>query len=240
MIEPNGSQGTVQLLLLPGMDGTGQLFAPLLGALGGVEPVVISYPPDEPLGYGDLLTLVRNRLPHGRPFILLGESFSGPLALMVAAEAPKGLQGVILCATFAKNPFGWLPACSRHLVRPVLFRMTLHFVVSKVLLGKSATPELRAQLARARRAVQPAVLAARARAIFNVDVLPQLVSCPVPILYLRGQYDHLLSNQVVRQLSRHKPSIQFTTLPASHLVLQTAPVLSAHAIEAFARQCAST
>jgi pimeloyl-ACP methyl ester carboxylesterase len=92
----------VRLILMPGMDGTGELFAPLLHALGNsIESSVLRYPTAEPLGYSELLSRVRVELPKSDSFVLLGESFSGPLALMVAAEAPTGLRGVILCASFA-------------------------------------------------------------------------------------------------------------------------------------------
>src|SRR5438477_10571709 len=100
----------VKLILMPGMDGTGELFAPLLRALGdSMESSVLQYPADEPLGYAELLPRVRAEIPRRAPFVLLGESFSGPLALMLAAEAPAGLRGVILCASFATSPVVWLP-----------------------------------------------------------------------------------------------------------------------------------
>ena len=43
------------LVLLPGMDGTGDLFAPLLSALSpALRTIVIRYPSDRPLGYAEL------------------------------------------------------------------------------------------------------------------------------------------------------------------------------------------
>ncbi len=36
------------------------------------------------------MELVRAALPAGEPYILLGESFSGPIALALAAERPHG------------------------------------------------------------------------------------------------------------------------------------------------------
>src|SRR4051812_16660002 len=109
----------VKLILMPGMDGTGELFAPLLRALGNsIETTVLRYPTDEPLGYSELLPRVRAALPASGPFVLLGESFSGPLAIMIAAEAPAGLRGVILSASFASNPIRWLPQFVRPLVQP--------------------------------------------------------------------------------------------------------------------------
>ncbi|HMA00429.1 MAG TPA: hypothetical protein VKP66_20995 [Steroidobacteraceae bacterium] len=80
------------LLLLPGLDGTGKLFAAFLRALGpGVESRVVEYSPDEPLGYEELELRVRAALPRDRPYVLLGESFSGPIAMRIAASAPAGL-----------------------------------------------------------------------------------------------------------------------------------------------------
>ena len=90
----------MHLILLPGMDGTGQLFGPLLRILPpGLEAAVVAYPPDRPCGYAELLPLVEAAVPDGGEFLILGESFSGPLALLLAASRPRGLRGVILCAS---------------------------------------------------------------------------------------------------------------------------------------------
>jgi pimeloyl-[acyl-carrier protein] methyl ester esterase len=76
------------LVLLPGLDGTGKLFAAFVRALGaGVESRVVGYSPDEPLGYEELELKVRAQLPLDRSYVLLGESFSGPIAMRIAARA---------------------------------------------------------------------------------------------------------------------------------------------------------
>ena len=81
----------MHLLLLPGMDGTGRLFGPLAKALAPtIKPVAVSYPTDQPLGYNELLALIETSLPSD-PFVVVGESFSGPLALMLAARRPPNL-----------------------------------------------------------------------------------------------------------------------------------------------------
>ena len=83
---------TPKLVLLPGLDGTGKLFAEFLEALDlGSSAQVVPYPPDIPLGYDELETLVRAALPAHGPFIILGESFSGPLAIRIAARPPPAL-----------------------------------------------------------------------------------------------------------------------------------------------------
>ena len=94
---------TISLLLLPGLDGTGKLFDPLLRYLPDwVTPVVLSYPVDKACGYDDLKAIVSDSLPEKTDFIILGESFSGPLAVMIGGEKPDGLKGIILCASFLK------------------------------------------------------------------------------------------------------------------------------------------
>src|SRR5436190_15314550 len=98
------------LVLLPGMDGGDKLFGPLQEAApADTETVAVGYPPGPHNGYDDLLPLVRAQLPPDRPFFLLGWSFSGPLALLAAAERPPGPRGVILAAPFVKTPVPWLP-----------------------------------------------------------------------------------------------------------------------------------
>ncbi len=224
----------VKLILMPGMDGTGELFAPLLRTLGNsIESSVLRYPTDEPLGYSELLARVRLELPKSGSFVLLGESFSGPLALMAAAEAPAGLKGVILCATFATNPIPWFPRFALPLVRPFLFRGKPRFAQIKVLLGRYETPELRALLFKANSAVSPSVMATRGRAILAVNVLAEYKACQYPLLYLRGEHDRVVRQPVVQSLLRKRPSLQVVTLPAPHLVLQVAPEQSARAIHAF-------
>ena len=223
-----------KLILMPGMDGTGELFAPLLRALGNsIKSTVVRYPADEPLGYAELLPRVRAELPSSGSFVLLGESFSGPLAIMLAAEAPAGLRGVILCASFATNPIPWFPRFARPLVRPVLFRGKPRFPQIKALLGRYETPELRALLLKANATVSPYVMAARAREILAVDVMTQFKVCPYPLLYLRGQRDRVVRKHVVKGLLLARPALQVVTLPAPHLVLQVAPEEAAKAIHAF-------
>lgn len=93
------------LVLLPGMDGTGDLFAPFLAAMGPECKVLcIRYPDDAAMGYVELEVLVRSQLPHDANYVVLGESFSGPIAASLSAAPPPGLMGIVLCCTFLRSP----------------------------------------------------------------------------------------------------------------------------------------
>jgi len=76
---------------MPGLDGTGALFENFATAApDAMAPVVASYPPDEAMSYEQLAPIATAMLPTGGRCILVAESFSGPLALRVAAGAPPG------------------------------------------------------------------------------------------------------------------------------------------------------
>ena len=95
----------VALVLLPGLDGTGLLFADFAASFGPeVKVIVASYPTDTPLGYSELESVARTFLPQDQPFFLLAESFSGPIGIAIAASSPPGLLGLVLCCSFARNP----------------------------------------------------------------------------------------------------------------------------------------
>jgi hypothetical protein len=52
-----------KLVLLPGLDGTGELYDAFTAALADIETQVVSYPPDRELGYSELEQFIRERLP---------------------------------------------------------------------------------------------------------------------------------------------------------------------------------
>lgn len=227
------------IVLLPGLDGTGALFRPLLPHLPpSLRPSVVRYPGDEELGYDALLERVISALPTQERFIILGESFSGPLALMVADTNPSGLEGIVLCATFVRNPRRLRARWLQRLVRPWAFRMYPKFSEAKALLGGYSSPELRASVAEAIAAVTPEVLAFRIREVMNVDASAQLRRCPVPVLYLRGRRDFVVPKHNAREIARISNKVTITSIAAPHMVLQTRPAEAAAAIVRFAETVA--
>ena len=94
----------ITLMLLPGMDGSGQLFDEFAAALGGEFALsIVRYPVDGG-GYAELEAIARQAIPPTGPYVILGESFSGPIAVSLAAPADDRCLGLVLCAAFARNP----------------------------------------------------------------------------------------------------------------------------------------
>lgn len=213
----------ITLVLLPGMDGTGLLFAPFLRALPEwVKPLVVSYPPDRPLDYRGHLEIVMAALPVDRPFVILGESFSGPLALMVAARRPKGLAGVILCATFVSWPLPFPPFLASGLVALGLFRLKSTRLFFRIVLGKNASAELKELFHLALARLTTAVLAARALAVMTVDCSKELRTCPSPVLALVARRDRIVARRCPEEMQRLRPGMEIVPFDSPHLILQMA------------------
>lgn len=227
------------VLLLPGLDGTGHLSNAFTAALASHIPVrTIRYPTDVPMGYDDLLALIRRQLPDG-DFAVIGESFSGPLALRLAREEPEKVKAVILGASFARLD---LPA-KRLLTRLVeMFspRLVPEGILSSMLMGKSATPELRAQLRAALASVAPDVLRARAIAAMEVDLLGPEHQIRQSILYLRATSDRLIPRTTGTSLAAMTPRLHIQDVASPHFLFQTAPEACTQAVLRFLRELDAT
>lgn len=231
----------MKLVLLPGLDGTGILFEPLLRALPqALTPVVQPYPGDVPLSYEELLPIAQSALPVSEPFILLGESFSGPLALRIAATHPAGLKGVILCASFVRNPVRFFPQACRPLIQPFIFGSWPPWFWLRALFVGYASGAMFELVERAHKIVTAEVMAARAREIIAVDGEAALTACRVPLLYIGGARDRLVPEHNRRRIEQIKPSVKVVVLPASHMVLQNVPEAAAEVIAAFAAAVSTT
>ena len=90
----------MKLILLPGLDGTGLLFKHLQKVLPDFyEPEVIAYSITQKQTYPELIEQVKTQLPT-EPFLLLAESFSGPIAYRLSLDTSIPIKKLILVATF--------------------------------------------------------------------------------------------------------------------------------------------
>ena len=166
---------------------------------------VARYPRDKRLNYRELLPYVRQALPENEPYAIVAESFSGPLALMHAAEQPAQLKAVILCASFVANPlplrFRWLRVFA---YSPVFHIPPPRGLLRTLLIGSDSSAELTELVANTVRSVRPRVLAHRARLILSVRVGHLLRSLKVPLLYVAGSRDCFVG---LRGLEQEAPGL---------------------------------
>ena len=222
-----------KLVLLPGLHGTEGLMHEFRAALGSdIETQAVEYPRDRVLDYAELAAFVRSRLPLGRPFVLLGESFSGPVAIQLAAQRPQGLRGLVLSTTFASNPRPALARFAKHALALPPQAVPIS-VAEFFLLGRWATPKLRAAFTQVLGAVDADVLSARLAACLGVDVRDQLATIAVPTLYLRAGRDRLVPPAACEQIRQALPNMQVVDLDGPHCLLQAIPAQAAKVVGEF-------
>ena len=211
-------------ILLPGIDGSGRLFGPLLAAgPRRIAPETVSFPPDQPLGYDALLDRVRAALPRGR-FLLVAESFSGPLAIRLAAERPRGLAGLVLAATFLHRPLHPLLHPIRGLVGARLFGVAMPAaLVRHFMAGPDAPDALVREVQAAVGATTAEVMALRAMEALRADVRAELGRVDAPILVLSPTRDRLIRADVGDEILALRPDADVVQLDAPHMILQRAP-----------------
>jgi pimeloyl-ACP methyl ester carboxylesterase len=224
---------TVSLVLLPGLDGTGSLFRPLLSVLPDeIEPIVVSYPAQRFLDYSALRDLALQHVPVGRPFVLLGESFSGPVAVLAAAARPNGLIGVILCASFVSTPRPWAK-----LGLPLLQLVSIHVAAQTVgrylVLGRFNAAGVVDSMLAALASVPNKVLRARLTAAANVDVSAELGAIDVPSLYLQASEDLVVPKEAAEAFSRASTRGNVEVVTGPHFLLQCMPSDAAKSIVRF-------
>ncbi len=229
----------LKLVLLPGMDGTGELFSEFVAALpSSIEATIVRYPTEEALSYQDLEGMVRAACPASEPFILVAESFSTPLAIQCAATHPANLAGIVLCAGFAASPVrGWRRLFGS-LLAPLFLRVPLpNFAAKLWLVGPDAQASLLTAVRGAISSVQPRVLVARLRAALKCDVRADLGQIDVPILYLQANGDRLIDASCLEEIRRIKPQIKIVSIDGPHLLFQRQHQIAAEAVVEFARSC---
>lgn len=222
----------MRAIVLPGLDGGSAMSSELCAhLLADFEVEALDYPTDQALDYGRLEARVRATL-HGDPrlAVLVAQSFSGPVAIRLAADPPPSLRAVVLVATFAEapapRPLGWL-------ARPGLLARPLPaFAVRRFLAGDDASDELVEAVRDAVRAVRPDVLARRVQAMLAVDVREELRRARVPVLVMEGTDDRLIGPR--RSVGWERPDLPRRRLDAPHLVLQRAAEEAADEIRRFA------
>lgn len=223
----------VALVLLPGLDGAGLLFENFAASFGpDVNIIVASYPPDAVAGYRELEAVARSFLPKDQQFFLLGESFSGPIAISIAASRPPGLLGLVLCCSFARSP---RPSLS--VFRPLLSVVPVATLplalLSFFVLGRFSSPALRRSLAESLADVSPSALRARARAALSADVSASLSRVDVPVLYLRAAEDRVVPESASQSVVALAPASKVVEFLAPHFLLQVLPSQAAATVREF-------
>jgi pimeloyl-ACP methyl ester carboxylesterase len=220
---------SIPALLLPGLDGTGRLFRGFVcSAPSRFATTVHSYPADPSLRLDNLVERLRADI--REPVMIIAESFSGPIAIRLAATLPRMLLALVLVNSFATAPLSrWcrlLPWSFMFAVRPPIWAVRRYLVGDDTALAHEVQDTVSS--------VSASVLSARVHQLLSLPEPTDRAAIPAPVLCLRGIQDRLVASDLV---SPHvtAPLLQVQERAGPHMLLQAAPSESWTAIDQFAR-----
>lgn len=226
-----------KLVLLPGMDGSGELFRGLQAVLPeGLEAEALWYPADRWMKYGELAGTLRGAIPVDEPFVLVAESYGAPLAILIASMEPPNLRGVVLSAGFATSPLRGIWRTLAYELAPLLAHVSLPaFVARALLVGEEAPRALVESIQGAVGWLTPRVLSSRVREVMNVDVRTELAQVKVPVLYLQPTKDRLVDAACLGDMQVVKPG-RTVNVESPHSLLQCEAKKAAEVIAGFVKE----
>ena len=228
---------TISTVLLPGLHGTELLFQSFrLAAPAGFDVTVWPLPTCTFTSYRALAKRIADQLPSGEKVFLVAESFSGPLAVTIAAEHPAKIAGLVLVATFVDSP---LPRGAGLIPWSVVFRLPLPaFAARLTFLGPDASVNEIRELRDAVRGVSAHLLASRLRLVQSVNVTRELAACDCPLLYIRPTADRLVPMRCLDRIVSLRKDTRVVAIDGPHLILQKEPAAAWRHIADFCRQIA--
>jgi pimeloyl-ACP methyl ester carboxylesterase len=203
----------MRLVLLPGLNGSSHLFAPLIDELQDIDCQALSLPDHGPQDYDSLADMLIQHL----------------LAYRLALRNPEGLRGVIFAASFLSNPFAPL-ALLRHLPIPLALA-TRPWMLRTLCLGDGANEETLRLVQGEIRRLDRSLLRARLASLATLHAPQQRLA--LPTLHLWPQQDRLVTPHSAKRLAEHCDDLRQVRLKGPHFILQTQARACAAAIRTF-------
>ena len=233
------------LILLPGLSGTSKLMKWIVPYLEDCFSLrLVDLPESQNAGDQNYETLASyvyetylSKEKNG--CWVLGESFSGPIAIKLAKQYPKSIAGIILAATFASTPNRFVRYFQKLLLPfllPILScRFTRQWGGLLFLCAWQAfqlSANMRNIILQELGCTPTKTIKERLKTVMTCDVRSCLPLAQ-PVLYLKAKHDWLVHKQASEILQSLQPSIQIHSFDSPHLLLQFQPQEAAQAIQVF-------
>src|SRR4051812_17564426 len=198
--------------MLPGLDGTGLLFRPLVATLSGIATKVVTYPNDKALSLDEHACWVIRQLPGDKAVLLAAVIFVGAFA-----EPARPLLLRLAPVVSRAGP---------------LMRNTPAFLLRQFCLGGDATVSQLNLLRGALAAVPPQVLSSRL-ALIGARRSWGKANFGVPCLYLQASDDRLVPPSAAEWFRGRFGRFELERVDGPHFLLQARPHECAQRISEF-------
>ena len=223
----------LDLVLLPGMDGTGKLFEPLLRIVPEeIQAKAVAYP-ESLKSFGDYVQFASDEVTVAGNAVLVAESFSGPIAIAVLRNPPPNLRALVLVATFATPPRAFLRCLSLMAPYP-LIRAVTPWAIRLFCANGNAHADVAQCAADVVKYLPIEVLRDRLKLLSELpsDLRRILEQSSLPILILEPTHDRLVPESSFISFGlRSSPNVKKIAGP--HFLLQCCPQVCWSEIDAF-------
>ena len=208
------------VVLLPGLHGSRALFSSFIEL---APPWARCRPFALPtVGGQGFDALAESLLPELRPlegFVLLGESFSGPIAARLSAHLGQKVALLVLC-----NPVVEMSVqVPEGILAPIVASVWMPAWCAAMALSGGDRSIARAALGEVR-ALSRDILAQRLSAVFSATEEALAAHLSPPLLSILGTNDHLVSLSRSRAFFSRVPQSTVAEIEGPHLIVQAKPV----------------
>lgn len=231
----------IGIVLMPGLDGTGMFFEPLIHVLPPDIPVsVITYPRNTILSLEEHARFIAGHFPTDN-VIVIAESFSGLVGLELLHLRPREVKGIIFSTAFAEP-------LHRKLIHGLSLIPGIESIARKLpvslldhlLFGPFSNKDLETLLIRGLPQIDAKCLKHRAGLIAaGYPFLDEQFE--MPCLYLQAARDRVVPQKTASWFAAHFYPFECARFDAPHCLLQTRPAeCSAKIVDFIKRRIYST
>ena len=226
------------IVFMPGLDGTGKSFEPLLPLLAeDARVTIVRYPKEKTLSFSETVECAAAQIPAGEPPVVIAESFSGPVAVRMIASGLAKPKALVLCATFARSPHPIAWRVVRFLRLPLLIRPDMPRPFFKFIIGDDdLIAELMPLWKKVHADVPAHIMAGRLSLINQTNVADDLQRLKIPCCYLQATDDRVVPSSCLTDFVRGIPHLHVKKIKAPHFILQARPQTCLAAIDEFLKQ----
>ena len=216
----------MKLLLLPGLDGTGELFKPILYYLEKDYDVsVLSYN-DSLNSYKDYVNYIKKYIPKD-DFVIVAESFSGYILYLLLQDNISNLKGVVFVASFLRTPRRFLLKLSKYFINFNIPKIDIKFL----LLNGCKNSDRVNLVYNVVNNIPKSILLKRLELIKTLN--QPNIKVVIKTLYLRASRDFLVPKNIQKYFLSVFKNLKIVDIKGGHLLLQSNLKESAKAISDF-------
>jgi pimeloyl-ACP methyl ester carboxylesterase len=171
--------------------------------------------------YDTLVEYVKSKLPN-EDFMLVAESFSGPIGVVLAQSNIPNLKAIVFVATFLSTPRLSLIKIVRQLPIKLFSKLPFATAVYRFFMfGSHAPKDVVSQFQKVLAELPSETLKQRLLAIESLSLGADKID--LPAVYIRAEEDRLVSYDKSSEIKEVFSSLSVKTIKGPHFIIQTNP-----------------